>query len=122
MKDLRQLNSYRDMELQRNIGAEHIRRSLYGNFLIPLNDTETALVIADNGLGDPEWEHVSASLKNRCLTWEEMCIIKELFFHENETVIQIHPAKKDYVNNHPYCLHLWRSKTKVLPLSPSNIV
>lgn len=57
-----------------------------------------------------EWEHVSVSPKNkkRCPTWEEMCAIKDMFFHDEEEVIQIHPRKSEYVNLHPYCLHMWR--------------
>jgi len=54
------------------------------------------------------WEHVSVSLPHRCLTWEEMCIIKAMFWSEDDFVVQMHPVKDDYVNNHPYCLHLWR--------------
>ena len=98
------------------------RRSLFGVFEIPLNLEEIALVIADNGVSSPEWEHVSVSLPTRCLTWEEMCKIKDLFFDEDEAVIQIHPAKKDYVNVHGFCLHLWKPKAEKLPLPPSYLV
>lgn len=56
-----------------------------------------------------EWDHVSMSLnRKRCPTWEEMCWAKDLFFSDDETVIQYHPPKKDHVNCHPHCLHLWR--------------
>ncbi len=61
--------------------------------------------IASNGLG---WDHVSVSRANRCPYWEEMAFIKDLFFDETESVVQYHPAKKDYVNDHPFTLHLWR--------------
>lgn len=74
--------------------------------LIPKNGNKYFFVISD-GL---EWDHVSVSIadKKRCPTWEEMTWAKNLFFDKDETVIQIHPAEKNYVNNHPYCLHLWR--------------
>lgn len=62
-------------------------------------------VIASDQMG---WEHVSVSLPHRCPTWDEMCLIKDIFWNAEDFVIQIHPAKSDYVNNHPYCLHLWR--------------
>lgn len=62
-------------------------------------------VIASDGMG---WEHVSVSLPNRCPTWEEMCFIKDIFWEPQDFVIQIHPIEDDYINNHPYCLHLWR--------------
>lgn len=70
------------------------------------------------------WQHVSVSILNqcRCPTWEEMCHIKDLFWNEDEAVIQIHPAKCDYVNNHKYCLHLWKPIYKPLNLPPSILV
>ena len=122
MKDLRTLNSYRSIDKQRQLGTDNFRRSVYGIFDIPLSSEETALAIADNGMCDSEWEHVSVSTPNRCLTWEEMCKIKDLFFNEDEAVMQIHPAKKDYVNVHSFCLHLWKPKTKEIPLPPSYLV
>ena len=61
--------------------------------------------IASDGEG---WEHVSVSLPGRCPNWREMCAIKALFWDDNDFVIQIHPTVDEYVNNHPYCLHLWR--------------
>ena len=54
------------------------------------------------------WEHVSVSFSGRTPTWEEMCKVKDTFWNDNECVIQYHPAKSEYVNNHPYCLHLWK--------------
>lgn len=60
---------------------------------------------ASDGL---DWEHVSVSIADRCPTWEEMCFIKDLFWGDDDLVVQMHPPKSDYVNNHLYCLHLWR--------------
>lgn len=62
-------------------------------------------VIASDGA---DWEHVSVSLSHRTPTWEEMCFVKSLFWDEQDAVIQIHPPKSEYVNTHPYTLHLWR--------------
>lgn len=67
------------------------------------------------------WDHVSASYKNRCCTWEEMCHIKEIFFEPEECVIQYHPPKSDYINNHPYVLHLWRPQNEIIPM-PSKVL
>ncbi len=80
---------------------------------------------ASDGAG---WEHVSVSITStqrkveRCPTWEEMCYVKNLFWHEDETVIQIHPAKSEYVNNHEYCLHLWRPTNGAVPVPDSLMV
>lgn len=72
--------------------------------------------------GIPHWEHVSVSLPSRSPTWEEMCLIKNLFWGEDETVIQYHPPKSEYVNNHQYCLHLWKPIGKTIETPPSILV
>lgn len=123
MRNLKKLNSFRDREWQRDVMPDVKRENLAGAFIIKLETTGAyACALADNGLGDPEWEHVSVSRQDRCLTWEEMCEIKDLFFFEDEEVMQIHPAKKNYVNIHPYCLHLWRPKTEKIPLPPIKLL
>lgn len=65
-------------------------------------------VIASCGGG---WDHVSVSFKNRTPTWKEMCAVKDLFFKDDEVAMQLHPPKDDYVNEHQFCLHLWRPQT-----------
>lgn len=66
------------------------------------------------------WEHVSVHAHNpkrkRVPNWKEMCFMKDLCWGEDDVVIQYHPAKSDYVNVHPYTLHLWRPTTGELPI------
>lgn len=76
-----------------------------GAFLIPFKGSKLTVIAGDN---EDAWEHVSVSLKSRCPIWDEMCFIKDLFWKEEECVMQYHPPKSIYVNIHPYCLHLWR--------------
>lgn len=93
----------------------------YGYFLIPcMKGTVLLTVIASDGLNATAmgWEHVSVSLPDRCPTWDEMCRVKELFWKSSETVIQFHPRKSEYKNQHPYCLHLWRKMGKEHQLPP----
>jgi hypothetical protein len=61
------------------------------------------------------WEHVSVTLRkaNRCPNWPEMCFVKDLFFGEDTQCIQFHPMKKEYINLHPYCLHIWKMPFEV---------
>ena len=47
-----------------------------------------------------------------------MCRIKDLFFDDEETVLQYHPPKSQYVNQCKYCLHLWRPHGVVIELPP----
>ena len=68
------------------------------------------------------WEHVSISLPNRCPNWPEMCFVKDLFWDPEETVVQLHPPKSQWISNHPYCLHLWRDTTNGHALPPSIFV
>ena len=54
--------------------------------------------------------------------WAEMCWVKSLFFEDGETVVQYHPAKKDYINTHPFVLHLWRKCGEPFPMPPVECV
>lgn len=93
----------------------------YGNngyFLVPFESYALA-VIASDGM---DWDHVSVSLTNRTPNWKEMCFIKDLFFGNDDCVIQYHPPEKEYVNNHNFCLHLWKPQKVEIPLPPSILV
>ena len=121
MKDLHTLDKYRCAhdELkyygQRGDGGNGMFKVFVGG--------RSFFVLASNGGG---WEHVSVSPCSRkrqsCPTWDEMCAIKDMFFSEDECVVQYHPPKEDYVNQHPYCLHLWRPIGVELPRPPAIFV
>lgn len=81
-------------------------------------DVTLGIVVSDG----EDWDHVSVSLQKRCPSWDEMCFVKDLFFEPEEAVMQLHPPKSDYVNHHPFCLHLWRPQNKRIPLPPSIFV
>lgn len=83
-----------------------------GVFFIPCQSNRLR-VIASDGEG---WDHVSVSLANRCPNWDEMKLVKELFFRDDEPAFQIFPAKKNYRNCHPFCLHWWRPQREQMPL------
>lgn len=70
------------------------------------------------------WEHVSVAPSAKRITpsWDDMCKIKDIFWPEDEAVIQIHPPKENYVNNLSNCLHLWRCTYKDMILPPSILV
>lgn len=76
-------------------------------------------VIASDGDG---WDHVSVSTNYRCPRWNEMKEIKDMFFDEEETVVQFHPKKSEYINNDPYCLHMWRLQNYDFPKPPEYMV
>ena len=85
-----------------------------GAFLI----NSLAVIVSDQD----GWDHVSVSHQQRVPSWEEMCFIKDLFFRDDEVVIQYHPAKSSYINNHPRCLHMWRPQNADVPTPPGYMV
>lgn len=98
-----------------------------GAFQIPhpkISNYTLNCIVAD-GEG---WDHVSVTVTSlvkkveRCPTWEEMCFVKSLFWEDEESVMQLHPPKSQWVNNHPYCLHMWRPQSDNIPLPPSIMV
>lgn len=94
----------------------------FGLFEIPHYNTCATLHVISAPMEEGEWEHVSVSLKSRCPNWNEMNYIKELFWHEDQTVVQFHPKKSNYVNIHKYCLHLWRHRGGEYKLPPTYMV
>ena len=48
-----------------------------------------------------------------------MCFVKDIFWEPDVCVVQFHPARSQYVNNHPYCLHLWHPLEADLPAPPT---
>ena len=90
-----------------------------GIFVVKLKNSQVVRVQASDGMG---WEHVSVSRQDRCPTWNEMCQVKDLFWDEDDCVVQYHPPKSDYVNLHPYCLHLWRPIGVEMPRPPKFMV
>ncbi len=98
----------------------------YGKFFVRGPQRDMLCIIASGGdVGDEislGWEHVSISAARRTPLWSEMCFVKDLFWDPEETVIQFHPPKSEYINNHPFVLHLWRHKTIAFQLPPSIMV
>jgi hypothetical protein len=96
-----------------------------GVFVFNLSGPDPMAVICSDGRGWAEeglpglpWEHVSVSHRKRSPSWNEMCVVKNLFWHEEETVMQIHPPQSQWINNHEFCLHLWKPSHEII-LPPS---
>lgn len=92
-----------------------------GLFVIPRGNgsKQSLTVIASDG-GD--WEHVSVSMKDRMPTWEDMNYVKGLFWEPTEAVMQLHVPEARHINNHPFCLHLWRPVAGGIPMPPQFMV
>jgi hypothetical protein len=102
------------------------RHDRYGAFSVHGPCGEMLTIIAcDGGVPYPElagWEHVSVSTRRRIPNWREMCFVKDLFWAPEECVVQYHPPRSEYVNNHEYTLHLWKWTKGEFPLPPSILV
>lgn len=68
------------------------------------------------------WEHLSVSMPNKTPNWEQMCMMKDIFWGEDECCVEYHPRNEDYVNNHEHCLHIWKPTEEHLPTPPSILV
>lgn len=77
-----------------------------GFFVFTINGVTVKCMACDQ----EDWKHVSVSRDDsrKPPPWETMCSVKDLFFEPEDWVVQFHPAKSEYVNYHPGCLHLWR--------------
>ncbi len=86
---------------------------------IPRPNSYSLCITASWGKG---WDHVSVHAimndKDFAPFWEDMAYIKNLFFKASETVVQYHPSKNSYVNQHEHTLHLWRPQDKKIELPP----
>ena len=92
-----------------------------GLFLVSRKQRYFRLKVSDGG----GWDHVSISMNDlngmpvkKYPSWDDMCFIKDLFWDKSEVVLQYHPEEKDYVNLHPYCLHLWKPQGDTIPTPP----
>jgi hypothetical protein len=115
-------NQFRVRKTSRADLAHFASNDSHGNnglFIVKLARGQTVRVIATDG---GEWEHVSVSREDRCPTWAEMCAVKALFWDDEDCVVQYHPPTSEHVNNHPFCLHLWRPIGVTMPMPPSIFV
>lgn len=124
MKNLDNISNFRRIDLY---GDGFLGDEANGAFIIDrYNNGEFYLVIASNGQG---WDHVSVTIhkKNggsvkKCPSYQEMMMIKEKLFSEEDVVFQLHPREEDYINTHPYCLHLWKPNNCNMVVPPLNSI
>lgn len=53
------------------------------------------------------WIHVSISRQDRLPTWQEIAKVRDEFLGDDVEAYHVAPMRKDYVNVHAHCLHLW---------------
>jgi hypothetical protein len=93
-----------------------------GAFFLKTPNGVMLQIIASDGM---LWEHVSVTTYHkpyRCPTWDEMCWVKDQFWDESECVIEYHLAAENYVDMHPFVLHLWKPTGVEIPIPPMALV
>ena len=82
----------------------------------PMRDPGEAFISGDDlrvlrsvgiELDGRRWLHVSCSRASRLPSWEDLRRVKDQFIGKDAVALQVLPRQSDYVNLHPYVLHLW---------------
>lgn len=121
---------WRHLETFRRYDPPYVSREgdTFGCFQATRNGVFLNIIATDgkdeNGGERTGWEHVSVHVfdpvfkKQKTPSWEEMCFVKNLFWEEDECVVEFHVAKKDWISIHDHVLHLWRSTGAPFPTPP----
>lgn len=78
-----------------NAQYQHITRSLF------------VICSAAEYSDGKRWLHVSCSLPDRPPPWMDLRLVKDTFIGTDRKAIQVFPVQSEYVNLHPFVLHLW---------------
>lgn len=107
-------------EIARNPRVEIKARADDGGWAMVRRNAGAVLkVIFSTGAG---WDHVSVSLANRTPTYQEMKMVKRIFFKADEWAVEYHPPSAAYVSDHDNVLHLWRPHGVDVPRPPMMLV
>ncbi len=84
-------------------GSSHKAATIWKHALVSMSVLRSKAIMKDGTI----FMHVSIARPDRLPTWEELKKVKDEFIGENMAAYHVLPAKKDYVNIHNFCLHLW---------------
>lgn len=99
--------------LRKVVNDDHIQLALE---MHSVSGSDQCFVKFTRALG---WEHLSVSHKNKIPSWQTMEEMKRIFWKDDEDAFQYHPIMDHYINNAPYCLHIWRPLETNIPMPPS---
>ena len=79
-----------------------------GSFVLDHGERRLRVMISGGVYGDGRrWLHLSVSHRERVPDWDELKAVKSEFMGDRAHAVQVFPPKDQWVNDHPYCLHLW---------------
>lgn len=93
------------LEISLPIGWEIVARRRDGKMYA--NDHGLKVIVSGIEIDERHWIHVSVSRRSRLPSWGDLKAVKNIFIGPERKALQVLPAQSDYVNHHPYCLHLW---------------
>lgn len=68
----------------------------------------------DNAGESCEWVHLSISRQDRLPSWDDLKGVKKMFLGDHREAVQVLPKAEDYINLHPFCLHLWAPMMEIV--------
>lgn len=68
---------------------------------------QTVIVSVSEEADGQIWAHLSTSFPSRLPTWGDLRKAKDMFLGEDKRAIQVFVPTSEWVNIHPYCLHLF---------------
>jgi len=83
---------------------------MYTNPYVHYRHVASQLMVLVSGRREKDgkrWVHVSMSYPNKLPGWNVVRMVKDRFIGRDKKAIQVFPADTEYVNIHPFCLHLW---------------
>lgn len=69
--------------------------------------TGHTVILSGEEHNEKRWLHFSIAHPRRLPSWNELVEAKEIFMGRDGKAIQVIPARKEHVNIHPNCLHLF---------------
>jgi hypothetical protein len=87
----------------RRIDARHF----LGEAWEKIGDNLKVLVSTATEADGRVWLHVSMSRPARLPSWSDVKRVKNAFIGKDRKAIQVFPADREYVNDHPFVLHLF---------------
>lgn len=85
--------------------------------------TELSVILSAAAQSDGRvWLHVSVAHQSRMPSWQELVDVKEWLFGFDRYAAQIVPPRSEYVNKHPFCLHLFTPADGPWPLPDFTVV
>ena len=85
-------------------GWQQVGPNVYRN----IHERMSAILSVERERDGKLWLHVSLAHQSRMPSWDELRRVKSWLMGPDARAIQVLPPESEYVNLHPFCLHLWQ--------------